>query len=223
MEQQVAIKIDKRIRAAAVSWEGSCKHLAKSDKILKQLIARIGVCQLQPQQRKFHGLARAIIYQQLSGKAAATIMSRVLEAGNSEQLTDKIVHRLTDKALKSAGLSQRKIEYLRGLAHAVKSGEINFDELDATPDNELIIERLTALKGIGRWTAEMYLIFDLGRPDVMPLNDLAITKTICQLYKIKKAKFITKIDKISDPWRPYRSIACWYFWKNTNLARVPGE
>jgi DNA-3-methyladenine glycosylase II len=211
------------VKTKPILWDDGCKHLSKNDKVLKQLIKKIGPCELQPQRRKFHGLARAIIYQQLSGKAAGTIMSRVLEAADASALTHKHVHKLTDKMLKSTGVSDRKIAYLRGLAHAVTSGEIDLDELDVSPDDEFIVERLTSLKGIGRWTAEMYLIFDLGRPDVMPLNDLAITKTICQLYKVKEAKFAAKIDKLSSPWRPYRSIACWYFWKSTNIARTPGQ
>jgi DNA-3-methyladenine glycosylase II len=206
-----------------IVWDEGCKHLCKSDRTLKQLIANLGVCELQPQRRKFHGIARAIVYQQLSGKAAGTIMSRVLEAAGAPALTHKIVNKLTDQMLKKAGLSDRKIEYLRGLAEAVMSGEIDFDELDQIDNDEYIVERLTSLKGIGRWTAEMYLIFDLGRPDIMPLNDLSITKTICQLYKIKEAKFAAKIDSLSSPWRPYRSIACWYFWKSTNSARTPGQ
>jgi DNA-3-methyladenine glycosylase II len=219
----VTTKIKKRIQNSRITWEEGCKHLSKSDKILKQLISRIGNCELQPQRRKFHGLARAIVYQQLSGKAAGTIMSRVLDAAGAQELTHKMVNKLTDKKLRNSGLSERKVEYLRGLARAVTSGDIDFDELDHVDDDEHIVERLTSLKGIGRWTAEMYLIFDLGRPDVMPLNDLAITKTICELYKIKEAKFTAKIDKLSSPWRPYRSIACWYFWKNTNLSRTPGQ
>ena len=165
-------------------------------------------------QRNDHltALIGAIVSQQLSTKAAATIFGRFAALFPDNPITASAIDRFDDATLRGVGLSGQKIGYLRDLCARIADGRLNLDELDALPD-EQVIERLTAVKGFGRWTAEMFLMFRLHRPDVLPAGDLGIVNAIQRLYGLRKRPDPKRILKMGEAWRPYRSVASWYLWQ----------
>ena len=159
----------------------------------------------------FERLTDAIISQQLSVKAADTIFERFKKLFHSQNFpTPKQVLRLQEEKIRSAGISYAKISYIKSIAHAFNDGLINIQELKQMNDEE-VIKNLTKLKGVGKWTAEMILIFTLQRPDVFSLGDLGLRRSIEKLYNISDVK---KVEKLSQTWKPYRSTACWYLWRS---------
>lgn len=188
-------------------------HLASVDPVMGTLIAKIGECRLNRGTEGFEALAEAIIKQQLSRKAAQTIFTRILAAGNSKHITLRMLRGMTDEQLQVCGVSSRKVSYLRSLEQHAEA--LDFSQLE-NDSEETVIEKLTQIKGIGRWTAEMYLMFVLLRPDVFPLDDVAIRGALCKLYGINAERFIAEGARIADAWRPYRSIGCWYLWAYLN-------
>jgi DNA-3-methyladenine glycosylase II len=195
--------------------------LKRRDPILAKAIERIGPCALAARQRPDHltALVRAIVSQQLSTKAAATIYGRF--EGLFEGPPNAIaIAALADEALRGVGLSRQKVAYIRDLSARLLDGRLQIDALDELPDEE-VIERLTEVKGFGRWTAEMFLMFRLHRPDVLPLDDLGIVKAIQRLYGLRARPNAKRITKIGEPWRPYRSVACWYLWRTLELDKRP--
>jgi len=189
--------------------------LMRRDPRLAAIIKRVGRCRL-PDSRTdepFAGLVRVIMSQQLSGKAAETIFGRVVAlAGGREQLTPAAVRALTPEALRSAGVSRPKISYLYDLADHVADGRLDLHALDGHPDEE-VIARMTAVKGLGRWSAEMFLMFRLNRPDIFPVGDLGIVKGMQRLHGMKRRPAVRTMLRLAEPWRPYRSIAAWYVWR----------
>jgi DNA-3-methyladenine glycosylase II len=190
--------------------------LMRRDPILSALIKRIGPCGMAARQRDDHltALIGAIVSQQLSTKAAATIFGRfvALFPGAAIPGADAI-RAIDDEALRSVGFSGQKVGYLRDLCSRIADGRLVLDELDAL-DDEAVIERLTAVKGFGRWTAEMFLMFRLHRPDVLPADDLGIVTAIQRVYKLRKRPDAKRVLKIGEAWRPYRSVASWYLWQS---------
>ena len=196
-------------------YEKARRLLMRRDPILGGAIKRIGPCGMAARQRKDHltALVGAIVSQQLSTKAAATIFGRFAALFPDNQITDAAaIAALDDATLRSVGLSGQKVSYLRDLSARILDGRLNLDELDTLPD-EQVIERLTAVKGFGRWTAEMFLMFRLHRPDVLPVGDLGIVNAIQRLYRLRKKPNAKRLTKIGEAWRPYRSVACWYLWQ----------
>jgi DNA-3-methyladenine glycosylase II len=189
--------------------------LMRRDKVLGAAIRHIGACGLAERQRKDHlsALVGAIVSQQLSTKAAATIFGRFLALFPDGHIHPEAIHAIGDPALRGVGLSGQKVGYLRDLCARIADGRLQLDELE-TLDDELVIERLTSVKGFGRWTAEMFLMFRLHRPDVLPVGDLGIVNAIQRLYGLRKRPDAKKILKLGDAWRPYRSVACWYLWQS---------
>ena len=188
----------------------------KRDPILAAAITRIGPCRMADRQRKDHlsALIGAIVSQQLSTKAAATIFGRFVALFPDGHIRDaEAIAGLSDAALRAVGLSGQKVGYLRDLSARIADGRLQLDELDALPDED-VIERLTAVKGFGRWTAEMFLMFRLHRPDVLPAGDLGIVNAIQRLYRLRKRPDARRILKIGEAWRPYRSVASWYLWQS---------
>jgi DNA-3-methyladenine glycosylase II len=191
------------------------RALMRRDPILGAAIKQIGPCGMAERQRTDHlsALVGAVVSQQLSTKAAATIYARLVALfpsgaiGGAEQIAA-----LDDPALRGAGLSGQKVGYLRDLTAHIVDGRLILDELSQLPD-ELVIERLTAVKGFGRWTAEMFLMFRLHRPDVLPVGDLGIANAIRKLYRLRSQPDAKRIAKIGEAWRPYRSVASWYLWQ----------
>jgi DNA-3-methyladenine glycosylase II len=183
--------------------------------VLAEAIRQIGPCNLAARLHQHHlsALARALISQQLSAKAAATIFSRFTALFPDQAVTNvEAIAALGDQTLRGVGLSGQKVRYLRDLCEKITAGALRLDELDALGDEE-VIERLTTVKGFGRWTAEMFLIFRLQRPDVLPVADLGIGTAVQRLYRLRTRPDPKRLQKIGEAWRPYRSVACWYLWQ----------
>ena len=196
----------------ATDYVKARRLLARRDPVLRELIRARGPCGLADAQHTdpFRALVSAIISQQLSTKAAATIKAR-LDALVGGQLNARRLAAVDDEALRSVGLSRQKIAYLRDLSDRVARGDLALDALDGMAD-EAVVEALTSVKGIGRWTAEMFLMFRLHRPDVLPLGDLGIVKAVQRAYGMRKVPTPARLTKLGEQWRPYRSVACWYLW-----------
>jgi DNA-3-methyladenine glycosylase II len=186
------------------------RHLSQADPILASILSRQGPCTLRPQRRYFAALAEAILSQQLSVKAAATIFKRFKEKLGGRVAPENILG-LTDAQFRAAGVSRQKMAYLRDLAMKWQDGAIAHQRLAKMRDDE-VIHALTQVKGIGRWTAEMFLIFSLMRPDVLPVDDLGFRKAVQLAYKLRKLPNAGKIEQIAESWKPYRSVATWYMW-----------
>src|SRR5438132_6239195 len=196
-------------------YEKARRRLMRRDKVLGAAIKTIGPCGLAERQRKDHlsALVGAIVSQQLSTKAAATIFGRFVALFDDGSVPDAAgIAALDDDALRKVGLSGQKIGYLRDLSARIADGRLRLDELDLLSDDD-VIERLTAVKGFGRWTAEMFLMFRLHRPDVLPVGDPGSVNAIQRLYGLRKRPDAKRILKMGEPWRPYRSVASWYLWQ----------
>src|SRR6266568_2362567 len=217
-------------------------HLKKSDPVLRAIIERIGACRMQFGEPKFHSLAEAIIYQQLNGKAAVTIFNRFAAlAGNP--LTPEGILKLTPEQMRGVGLSKQKSSYLLAMSERAHRGELNFSRLPEMSDAE-VIEHLTQVKGVGVWTAHMFLMFTLRRPDILPTGDFGVRMAMYKHYLNKrgakngqarqtaqKKKSQTKprkiklpnpeqMEKIAKRWEPYRSVACWYLWQSLDIKTM---
>lgn len=183
--------------------------------MLAGVIASVGPCRIQTRTEgtHFQALTRSIVYQQLSGKAAGTIMGRfnALFAGGAA-MPDELLA-MSDATLRGAGLSRQKIGYLRDLATKVRDGALPLDDVDSMPDDD-VIAHLVQVKGIGRWTAQMFLMFRLGRPDVLPELDLGIQNAIKLAYRKRKRPTPKDVTRIGAKWTPHSSIASWYLWRS---------
>ena len=189
--------------------------LMRRDARLGTVIKRVGRCGLSDHRTNdpFAGLVRVIMSQQLSGKAADTIFGRVETlAGGRAALTPATIRTLDAAALRAAGVSRPKISYLYDLADHVTDGRLDLHALDGHPDAE-VIARMTAVKGLGRWSAEMFLMFRLNRPDIFPVGDLGIVKGMQRLFGMKRRPAERTMLRLAEPWRPYRSVAAWYIWR----------
>ncbi len=201
---------------ATIDYTRARRLLARRDPILRELMRAHGPCGLAARQHAdpFKALTRAIVGQQLSAKAAATIFSR-FEALFDAFPTPVQVLAVPDDRLRGVGLSAQKLGYLRDLCGRILGGELSLDVLDRM-DDEAVIENLMRVKGIGRWTADMFLIFRLQRPDVLPVGDLGIVRAVQRAYKLRTAPSPNRLTRIGEAWRPYRSVACWYLWASLN-------
>jgi DNA-3-methyladenine glycosylase II len=202
----------------AIDYSRARRVLARRDPILRELMRRHGPCGLATSQHTdpFVALLHAIISQQLSTKAAATIAGRV-EALLGGPPAPARVAGVTDEQLRAAGLSGQKVRYLRDLCARIDAGALPLDALDHMTDDE-VIEALTQVKGIGRWTAEMFLMFRLQRPDVLPVGDLGIVKAVQRAYRLRRMPSPARLIRLGESWRPYRSVACWYLWASLDNA-----
>lgn len=188
-------------------------HLSAADERLAAVIARVGPCDLRPTGHSFSALADAIVAQQISIQAAAAIWRR-LEALLDGAVTPERLLEREDEELRGVGLSGQKLRYLRDLAARAAAGEL--DGLEQL-DDEAVIARLTAVKGIGRWTAEIHLLFALGRPDVLPADDLGLRYAVQQLHGLPEPPPAKEVRRIGELWRPHRSVASWYLWRGRRL------
>lgn len=191
------------------------KHLTELDPIIGQLIRRAGPMKLKPRRlTPYQSLVSAVVYQQLSGKAAATILGRFKAMFEPDEFPDPAKVAATDvEKLRSAGLSRNKAAYIREIAIRTLEGKVpTLEECDRLED-EQIIEQLTEIKGVGRWTVEMFLIFNLCRPDVLPAHDLGVRKGFQIAYKKRKMPHPKKLMEFGEAWRPYRTTAAWYMWR----------
>ncbi len=193
--------------------------LMRRDPVLGAAIKRIGICGMAERQRTDHlsALVGAIVSQQLSTKAAATIFGRVVSLFPEKQIPSAAaIDALDDVALRGVGLSGQKVGYVRDLCARIADGRLRLEELDELPD-EIVIERLIAVKGFGRWTAEMFLMFRLHRPDVLPVGDLGIVNAVQRLYGLRKQPDPKRLLRMGELWRPYRSVASWYLWQTLRM------
>lgn len=212
-------------------------HLKKSDPVLRAIIEQVGPFRMEFGEPTFHNLAESIVYQQLNGKAAATIFDRFARLAG-EPLTPEGILKLTPEQMRAVGLSQQKSSYLLDMAERAHRGDLDFTRL-ADMNEEEIIEHLTQVKGVGVWTAHMFLMFTLRRPNVLPTGDFGIRMAMYRHYLEKKARAAKstksrkpakqvkiklptpeQMEKIAKCWEPYRSVACWYLWRSLDIKTV---
>ena len=188
--------------------------------MLGKVMERVGPCRLRPltEGAHFEFVARSIVYQQLSTKAAATIHGRVAAACGGRIGIESLAG-LADTTLRSAGLSRQKVAYLRDLADKAHSGLLDTESLGDLPDEE-VTRQLTQVKGVGVWTAQMFLMFRLCRPDVLPVLDLGIRKGVQRAYRLRKLPDARRVEKIAAPWAPFRTVGSWYMWRVLELGPV---
>jgi 3-methyladenine DNA glycosylase/8-oxoguanine DNA glycosylase len=200
--------------------EAAVAHLRRADPVLARVIDSIGPFTLEPRSGSFAALARSIFFQQLAGPAARAILKRVLDLlGTDDErfFAPEQFLAATDEDLRAAGLSRQKLAYLRHLAEKFASGELREDEFTALDDEE-VITRVASVKGIGRWTAEMFLIFSLGRPDVLPVDDLGVRRGFQQTYGLDGPPSPEQMRSIAETWRPFRTMGTWYMWRSLGVA-----
>jgi DNA-3-methyladenine glycosylase II len=193
-------------------------HLKKVDPVMRGIIERVGPCRMEFGEPEFHSLAEAIVYQQLNGKAAVTIFNR-FAALAGEPLTPQGIMKLTDAQLRSVGLSKQKSSYLRDMAERALRGDLDFTRLPEMTDED-VIKHLTQVKGVGVWTAHMFLMFTLRRPNILPTGDFGVQMAIKKHYNKRKMPKPLLMQKIAKPWEPYRSIACWYLWRSLDIKTM---
>lgn len=202
-------------------WDEACRHLARRDRVMKKLIPKFGEARLQSRGDAFTTLARSIVGQQISVKAAQSVWDRFVGVvgGPSTRLAPAAVGQLAVTTLREAGLSARKAEYLLDLANHFASGSVHVDQW-AAMDDAAIIDELVAIRGIGRWTAEMFLIFHLMRPNVLPLDDLGLLKGISLNYFSGEPVSRAEAREVGEAWAPFRSVATWYIWRSLDPLPV---
>jgi len=199
-------------------WDRAKRALAKRDPVMAGIMRAHPKVFMMPRGEPFFTLARAIVGQQISVKAAQSVWNKVLVC--VEKISPEGVLKVERTALRACGLSDRKTEYIADLAQHFADGKIHVHRWPEM-DDEAIIAELTEVRGIGRWTAEMFLMFNLLRPDVFPLDDLGLQKGICHAYFRKRKVSLRTMKKLGDTWRPWRSVATWYLWRS--LDPVPVE
>src|SRR5215469_7762295 len=208
-------------------------HLKKSDPVMRAIIERVGPFRMEFGEPTFHSLAEAIAYQQLNGKAALTIFKRFTDLAG-DPLTPQGILQLTPQQMRAVGLSKQKSSYLIDMAERAHRGELDFMRIPELSDEE-VIEHLTQVKGVGVWTAHMFLMFTLRRPDILPTGDFGVRLAIYRHYlerrkngsgslKARKRKIVLpkpeQMEKIAKSWTPYRSIACWYLWRSLDVKTM---
>ena len=198
-------------------WQDACKHLSKKDRVMKRLIAQFPDVSLSSRGDAFTTLARSIVGQQISVKAAQTVWDRF--ALLPKKMVPASILKLKVDDMRAAGLSARKVEYLVGLAIHFDSGAIHSQSFEQI-DDEAIIAELVAIRGIGRWTAEMFLMFYLMRPNVLPLDDIGLINGISKGYFSGEAVSRSDIREVAAAWAPFRSVATWYIWRSLDPVTV---
>ncbi len=188
-------------------------HLKKSDPVMRAIIDRVGAYKIQHREPSFETLVRSIVYQQLSGKVASVILGRLIALLPGGAVTPDAILKLTPARMRKAGLSKQKTAYIRDLARKTNKGHVKFEALADLTDLE-VIEHLTQVKGIGVWTAHMFLIFALKRPDVLATGDLGVRIAIQKAYELAELPLPKQVEELAAPWRPYSSVAVWYLWRS---------
>jgi 3-methyladenine DNA glycosylase/8-oxoguanine DNA glycosylase len=204
--------------------DAAVAHLRGADPTLARIIDSVGPFTLQPRDGSYRMLARAIFFQQLAGPAARAILNRVLavlDADEESFFTPDQFLAGSEEEIRAAGLSRQKLAYLRDLSQKFAAGQLSEGEF-ADVDDEEVIRRVSSVKGIGRWTGEMFLIFSLGRPDVLPVDDLGVRRAFQQAYGLSELPSPEEMRRIAEPWRPYRSVGTWYMWRSLGVA-LPEE
>ena len=197
-----------------VQPRAAVRHLKRIDPNLAKVIEAVGPCRFETRTEGTHyqALTRSIVYQQLSGKAAGTILGRFHDLYNGPPAPHQVLA-TDDTRCRGVGLSRQKIGYLRDLSHKVETGALPLDDVETMADAD-VIAHLVQVKGIGRWTAQMFLMFRLGRPDVLPELDLGIQNAIRRAYRLRKRPDPKAVRRIGAKWSPHTTIACWYLWRS---------
>ncbi len=193
-------------------------HLKKCDAVLAAIIERVGPCRMEFGEPTFHSLAEAILYQQLNGKAAVTIFNRFTDVAG-DPLTPEGILTLSEAQMRGVGLSRQKSAYLRDLSEKTQAGLLEFSQLASLSDED-VIQQLTRVKGVGVWTAHMFLMFSLRRPNILPTGDYGVQAAIKKHYRKRKLPKPAIMEKIAKPWEPYRSVACWYLWRSLDIKTI---
>jgi DNA-3-methyladenine glycosylase II len=188
------------------------EHLRRADPVLCEIINRVGDYRIEFREPSFESLVRSIVFQQLSGRVARVIFDRLATAAGGK-LTPQNILKLRPARMRSAGLSAQKTAYIRDLARHARDGKVVFEQLPHLSDNQ-VIEQLTIVKGIGVWTAHMFLIFALRRPDVLPTGDLGIRAAVRKAYGLEELPKPIDIETLAKSWRPYCTVASWYLWRS---------
>ena len=188
------------------------QHL-KKDPVLGAIIHRVGPLKMQYREPSFETLVRSIVYQQLSGRVASVIFGRLHAAAGEERLTPAGIMKLRPERMRKLGLSAQKTRYIRELAKHTNRGSVVFETLTELED-EAVIEHLTRVKGIGVWTAQMFLMFALERPDVLPVGDLGIRTAMKKAWDLEDLPKPAEMEKIAAAWKPWTTVACWYLWRS---------
>ncbi|MGE0042052.1 MAG: DNA-3-methyladenine glycosylase [Vicinamibacterales bacterium] len=206
-----------------IDYERARRHLRKADPVMAGLIRRVGPCLLAgaPRQDPFASLTRSIASQQLSVKAADTIHGRFRDLFPRRAPSPAALLALDDATLRAAGFSRPKVAYLRDLATRVLDGRLDFRALRALPDEEAVAA-LVSVKGIGRWTAEIFLMFRLERPDLLPADDVGLARSVRLAYGLRWRPTAARLLRLGEPWRPYRTVASWYLWQSLAFLDRPG-
>ncbi len=213
------------VTVAPEFWDDACRHLKRRDRVMKRLIPKFGEARLQSRGDAFTTLARSVIGQQISVKAAQSVWNRFAQAAGADTakpaaaLLPAAVQALPVASMREAGLSARKAEYLLDLARHFADGKVQPRRWQQM-DDEAIIDELVAIRGIGRWTAEMFLIFHLMRPDVLPVDDLGLQKAISLNYFSGETVTRAEARDVAEAWAPYRSVATWYLWRSLDPVPV---
>lgn len=199
----------------SVDYEKARRHLIRHDPVLGALVKRFGPCGFGKTRKidRFAMTVRSIVSQQLSVKASETIHGRLLEALQTEHATPAGILALDQDRMRACGMSWAKVASVRDLASKITDGTLALDALDKL-DDTAVIAALTEVRGIGQWSAEMFLIFRLGRPDILPVGDVGVQRAMRKLYGLRKHPSPARMTALARPWRPYRSVACWYLWRS---------
>jgi DNA-3-methyladenine glycosylase II len=198
-------------------WAAAVRHLRRADEHLRAIIDRVGPCRLEPYPDRFGALVRSIISQQISSRAAASINQRLAALSGEPHQPARLIA-LGEANLRTAGLSSAKASYVLNLAEAVASKQLPIEEFDDSWDDEAVTQALTGIRGIGVWTAEMFLIFALNRPDVLPASDLGVRVALRDRHRLDELPNPRECHALAEAWRPYRTIATWYIWKGTDAT-----
>ena len=208
-----------RSRKLPYDAERARKHLMRADEPMRRIVRAVGPYAMRPRGTPYQSLMRALLYQQLAGAAASAIERRFLALyGNRVPSPDALLATKPED-LRGAGLSRQKTGYLYSLAGHFQNGAITDRALRRLLDEEVIAE-VTQIKGIGRWTADMLLLFCLGRPDILPVGDLGVQRGIRLAYRLKSLPDPKTMERIAEPWRPYRSAASWYLWRSLDMQTL---
>lgn len=202
-------------------WGPAIEHLGAADGVLRKLIERVGPCTLRPRHDPFVALCQAIFTQQVSTAVATVLFARFRKLFPGGRVTPRRLLELTDEQLATAGLSRQKKAYLRDLAGHFASGKLPVRRFGEMSDQE-VIDALVPIKGIGRWTAEMFLIFVLNRPDVWPVDDLGVKRGVQLAYGYKSLPAERTLRRVADAWRPWRTVGTWYLWRGIPLMSANG-
>ncbi len=211
-------RVNEKSVCSVPHWAEACEALIRADPVLARLVRAAGGSVLQPRNDAFYSLSRSIVAQQISVHAAEAVWQRLLRAIGD--LTPGVVCNQTEDAMRACGLSRRKASYLVNLAEQFRDGALVGKSWNRMDDEE-VIDTLVEIRGIGRWTAEMFLIFHLLRPDVLPVTDIGIQKAIARHYNAGERLNADEMTAIAEPWRPWRSVASWYLWRS--LDAIPVE